>query len=65
MALPTEVKSTLMNYAKAHIADEQWHVEFFSFIQDQKLAKRLGDEFISARIIRSADSSVSTELIFS
>ena len=51
MALPTEVKDELMRYATAHIGDEQWHVEFFSFIQDAKLAKRLGDEFVSARVI--------------
>ena len=51
MALSPEVKAALMKYATAHIGNEQWHVEFFSFIQDQKLAKRLGDEFISARMI--------------
>lgn len=40
-----------MEYATAHIADEKWHVDFFAFIEDGKLAKRLGEEFISTRVI--------------
>jgi hypothetical protein len=51
MALPSEVRAALMEYATAHIGDEKWHIDFFSFVPDQKLAKRLGDEFISTRII--------------
>jgi hypothetical protein len=51
MALEPEVKTALLEYATAHIANEKWHIDFFSFIQDTKLAHRLGEEFISTRVI--------------
>lgn len=51
MALPPDIQAELMKYATAHIADEEWHAQFFSFIRNEKLAKRLGEEFVSARVI--------------
>ncbi|MEA2836761.1 MAG: hypothetical protein QOD89_1311 [Bradyrhizobium sp.] len=51
LALDPGIKTELLKYATAHIADEKWHVDYFSFINDTKLAKRLGDEFISTRVI--------------
>jgi hypothetical protein len=33
------------------LGDEKWHQEFFSFINDGKLAARLGEEFFSTRFI--------------
>lgn len=49
--MPFEVKTTqdVIYYVTRDIADEAWHVDFFRFISDVKLAQRLGEEFISTR----------------
>ncbi len=46
-----EIKSAIYKYAGAHIANLDWHLKFFSFIKNQKLATRLGEEFYSARVL--------------
>jgi hypothetical protein len=51
MAFDQGIKQAVDDYAWAHINDETWHASFFDFIDDQKLATRLGEEFISARYI--------------
>jgi hypothetical protein len=51
MTFDAKIKSAIENYAGAHIADVNWHINFFSFIRHQKLATRLGEEFYSARIL--------------
>jgi hypothetical protein len=61
VALESEVKLAIMEYATAHIADEKWHVDFFSFVGDAKSAKRLGEEFVSTRIIYKILEGVEAE----
>jgi hypothetical protein len=51
MAFDPEIKSAIDKYAAAHIASITWHLNFFSFIKNQKLATRLGEEFYSARVL--------------
>ena len=51
MTFSPEIKSAVKTYASAHIADEQWHRNFFSFVRDTQLADRLGEEFIATRFI--------------
>jgi hypothetical protein len=51
MTFDPQTKSAINKYASAHIADLDWHLKFFSFIKNQKLATRLGEEFYSARIL--------------
>jgi hypothetical protein len=38
-------------YIANHLADEAWHREFFDFVTDRPLAKRLAEEFLSARYL--------------
>jgi len=61
MSLNTETKKYLLEYIAAHVADEEWHVDFFSFINDPILAKRLGEEFISTRYIYKLLESLGAE----
>jgi hypothetical protein len=51
MTFSAEVKDAVNKYAAAHIGSLDWHVDFFAFIADDKLAKRLGEEFYSARVL--------------
>jgi hypothetical protein len=51
MAFETEIRDAIETYVQAHIADANWHVSYFDFIDDSALAKRLGEEFISSRYI--------------
>jgi len=51
MAFEQSVKDQITQYIGAHIADEAWHASYFDFIGEPKLAKRLGEEFISTRYI--------------
>ncbi len=51
MALDQETKNSIQAYALAHLSDEKWHRDFFSFVGDPVLAERLADEFLSARFI--------------
>lgn len=51
MAFAEEIKKSVDEYARKHIADEDWHKSFFNFIDDGKLAIRLGEEFLAARYI--------------
>lgn len=51
MALDANTQKSIKTYIEAHLADETWHINFFDFINDQELSKRLGEEFISTRYI--------------
>ncbi|MCL7466321.1 hypothetical protein [Phaeovulum sp. NW3] len=51
MAFAEDIKKSVDEYARKHIADAEWHKNFFDFIDDQKLALRLGEEFFAARYI--------------
>jgi hypothetical protein len=46
-----ETAKTIRAYATAHIPDEAWHLSFFDFINEPRLSLRLGEEFLSTRII--------------
>lgn len=49
--MPFDKRTTedVIYYVTRDLADESWHVDFFRFISDAKLAQRLGEEFISTR----------------
>lgn len=51
MTFEAETRETIQKYVRAHIASEEWHMSYFDFIDDVALAKRLGEEFMSARYI--------------
>lgn len=51
MAFGEDIKKAVDDYARKHIANTDWHMNFFDFINDQKLARRLGEEFLAARYI--------------
>lgn len=51
MSFQSDVKDAVDGYARKHIAPEEWHLSQFDFIDDIKLAKRLGEEFLAARYI--------------
>jgi hypothetical protein len=51
MAFNAETKNTIESYVTAHIPDERWHRDFFSFVRNSVLAERLADEFLSARYL--------------
>lgn len=51
MAFEQSVKNQINQYVGAHIADDTWHIAYFDFIDEPHLAKRLGEEFISARYV--------------
>ncbi len=50
MPFTKEIKLAVNEYACKHIGTEEWHLSFFDFIDDQNLARRLGEEFISREI---------------
>ena len=49
--MPFDLKTNqdVIYYVTRDLADESWHIDFFRFISDEKLAQRLGEEFISTR----------------
>lgn len=49
MPFEKRVTDDVIAYVTRDIADEAWHIDFFRFISDQSLAKRLAEEFISTR----------------
>ncbi len=51
MPLPKTTRADVLTYASAHIPDEDWHVEFFSFVADTRLRGQLGKEYWAARSI--------------
>lgn len=51
MPLDSQIQKQVIEYVTVHIADEQWHKDFFDFILDKELAERLAEEFQSARFI--------------
>ena len=61
MALPESIKTEVLEYVAAHVADETWHYECFDYIDDPALAKRLGEEFISTRHIYKILESLSVD----
>ncbi|MGN7999444.1 hypothetical protein [Sphingomonas sp. 22176] len=51
MAFAAEIKASVNDYVRGHIPDDTWHLKYFDFIDDPKLAKRLGEEYLSARYL--------------
>lgn len=51
MPFSSKVKDAIATYVGSHIASEQWHRDFFGFVNNPALARRLGDEFLSARFV--------------
>lgn len=49
MPFDAQTKQAVIHYVTRDLADESWHIDFFRFISDAKLAQRLGEEFISTR----------------
>jgi hypothetical protein len=51
MTFDSATKQGIDKYVTAHLGDEAWHKNYFDFIGDATLGKRLGEEFISTRYI--------------
>ena len=51
MPLPNSTRDEVLGYAKAHIPDAKWHVDFFDFVGNQALRRRLGKEYWAARCV--------------
>lgn len=51
MAFDPDIRQAVENYTRTHLPSEDWHLSYFNFIDDVGLARRLGEEFMSARII--------------
>lgn len=51
MAFDADVKRAVDEYTWGHLPPEAWHLSYFDFISDVHLARRLGEEFMSARVI--------------
>ena len=51
MAFSQEISEAIRSYATAHLPDENWHRQFFSFVSNTVLASRLGDEFLATRFV--------------
>lgn len=49
MPLSLDVKNAVYSYCKNHLADELWYEDQFDFIQDEKLRKRIIEEFRGIR----------------
>lgn len=49
MPLSKEVKEAIYNYCNNHLADESWYEEQFEFVEEEKLRKRLIEEFKGIR----------------
>jgi hypothetical protein len=44
MAFTEETKETIENYVNQHLPDEYWFENYFDYISDTELSKRLADE---------------------
>ncbi|KQS03570.1 hypothetical protein ASG11_04290 [Sphingomonas sp. Leaf357] len=51
MAFDADVRRAVDEYTRGHLPPEAWHLSYFDFIDDVHLARRLGEEFMSARVI--------------
>ena len=52
MPLPEDIRSQAVEYARKDLpGDLAWHVDYFNFIGDLELRKRLGQEFYAARYL--------------
>jgi hypothetical protein len=51
MALEREILEAVRVYVTADLRDKDWHLNYFDFISDHVLARRLGEQFISTRYI--------------
>jgi hypothetical protein len=51
MVFDPDVKRAVDEYTRSHLPPEEWHLCYFDFIDDVNLARRLGEEFMAARII--------------
>ena len=51
MPLPPATRNHVIEYAQRDLSEESWFVDYFDFVTDTGLRKRLGAEFWSARLI--------------
>jgi hypothetical protein len=51
MPLEPNILEAIREYMTADLRGEEWHLNYFDFINDPILARRLGEEFISTRYI--------------
>lgn len=51
MAFKENIKKEVDEYSRNHIGSKDWHISQFDFIDDNKLATRLGEEFLAARYL--------------
>jgi len=51
MPFDSDTSDAINRYINIHMADEEWHHNFFNFISDADLATRLAQEFLSARTL--------------
>ncbi|MGV1803685.1 hypothetical protein ACQZ6A_17605 [Agrobacterium vitis] len=51
MVLNVQMQELIEQYVRSHIGDDDFHLNYFDFIDDVYLAKRLGEEFLSTRCI--------------
>jgi hypothetical protein len=49
--LPPATRNQIIEYAERDLSQESWFVDYFDFVTDTGLRKRLGAEFWSARLI--------------
>jgi hypothetical protein len=51
MPFDPDISDAIHRYINVHMADEEWHHDFFTFVSDADLATRLAQEFLSARTL--------------
>ena len=51
MSFPPDVKAAVEEYARAHLPPDSWYTQFFDFVADADLARRLAEEFKAARTV--------------
>lgn len=58
MPLPVSTRNEIIGYAQRDLPEETWFLDYFDFVTDTNLRKRLGAEFWSARLIYKLLESV-------
>lgn len=51
MLLPKAIQAVIYDYCNNHLPDEDWYVEEFEFIEDEKLRQRIIEEFRGIRFV--------------
>ena len=51
MAFDKDIKEKIHEYTQAHLADDDWHLDYFSYLGDTDLSRRLGEEFVATRYL--------------